>query len=180
MPGGGTRVKNSSEIMRLEKKPRGVADPSEAVATLPERQRLTPGGLGQDGHPMMSEPFILVPRKIEFRYPLKESELARIEELISEIVPQRKTFRTLWSLFAGIAATSVFGLLGFLLATQVQPIVWVVAFVALVTSIILGITFRILDVEEADKVFGSRENALRELSRIRDRFQSPKDPPQDS
>lgn len=169
-----------SEIMRLKKEPSAIATASEAIAALPERPHVPPDGFGQDRNMIMSEPYILASRSIERRLALTESEVAHIEELISRIVPQRKTFQTLWVLWAGIAATSGFSLLGYLAVTNVPVIVWVIGLVAFVTSVILGITFWLLDVEEVDKVSGSKEDALNEIRRLRGLFHAPEDPPHES
>lgn len=173
-------MKNRSEIMRVKEEPSAIAPASETITAFPERTHVASDGIGQDRNMIMSEPFILPERSIERRLALRESELDHLEELICRIVSQRKSFQTQWVLWAGIAATSGFSLLGNLAVTNVPVIVWVIGLVAFVTSLILGITFRFLDVEEADKVSGSKEEVLNEIRRLRSLFHDLEDPPHES
>jgi hypothetical protein len=117
-----------------------------------------------------SESHPLAQRRSEIMYVVKESELKRIESVIGDIKPERKAFRTWWSLLLGIAATSGFSLLGFRLGQNVPEYVWDIGLVAFFVTLILGITFFVLDRGEPDKLLRSKQDALDELRFLRSQF----------
>lgn len=119
-----------------------------------------------------SESFILMKRKEEKLYPFKHSELHRIEQLISKIIPQAKLFRVLWPLMAGIAATSGFTLLAFLTVANVPQALWLTGFVVFILSVVFSFVFLLLDLREPDRIAISVSDALEELHFVRAQFEN--------
>ena len=120
---------------------------------------------------LVSETFPLARRKSEFSYPIKESDLQRIEEQITAIIPQARIFGALWPFAGGIAATAFFSLLGFWSLEHVPPKLWEVGFIVFFVSLVLGIIFWILDFREPNRLARSVEDTVGQLRAIRAQFE---------
>jgi hypothetical protein len=144
----------------------------------PELKKEATDEISRDEYVLVTETFKVAKRKLEVIYPVKESDLHRIEGLIHEIAPQRKIFSILWPLMGGVSATSLFSLLGFLIVDRVPTLFWEIGLVTLAVSVILGFVFLILDLLEPDKVSRSVEDVLKELKLVKSQFEYG-EPPQE-
>ena len=114
----------------------------------------------------------LAKRIKEVSYPIRKSDLDRIEEQVRSIAPQRRVFSSLWPLMGGISATALFSLLGFYTLEKVPPLLWEVGYIVFVASAVLTITFGLLAWREPDRVSGSVGTALKYIESVRSQFET--------
>ena len=160
-------MKRRSDILEL-KKGNSAAEilPASTVIPVAEEVRTSVQDLS---HGALREPDTIAQRKGDLFFQVSEDEFEGLETLISDIRAERKIFGTLWPLLAGLASSSVLNLF----VTRVHTIVWDLSLVLLLTSVVLSITFLILDIAEPKKVSSSKEASLRKLQRIRDKSHKP-------
>ena len=121
----------------------------------------------------ITQDYVIYNVKKECIFPIKETEWNRLKGMIKNIIPHKKIFQIISSILWGVFASSIFSLIGFQTAKDldkwVLPTTWAIFFV----SLILGICLLILDSQQNDIINNSAESVLSEMETIEKTLELP-------
>ena len=106
-------------------------------------------------------------------YPIEESDWNRLKRMIKNIIPHRRIYQVLSSIFFGIFASAIFALIAFKSAKEleswVMPMTWSLFFI----SLILGLALLILDSQQKGIISVSTNTVLDEMKAIEESYDRP-------
>lgn len=96
-------------------------------------------------------------------YPIQESDWNRLKRMIKAIIPHKRIFQILSSISFGIFASSMFALIAFQSATQLDSWVLPTTWSIFSVSLILGIGLLVLDYKQKEIIQVSTTNVIAEM-----------------
>jgi hypothetical protein len=121
----------------------------------------------------LSQEYILYRPLDQAAYPIQVTDWENLKKKIKSIVPHRSIFSTLSSAFFGVFASSIFGLLGFIVATGIPSWILHTGWIIFWLSLALGCSFLYLDSLQRKIIVTSVNEIVEEMEQLEKCFEQP-------
>lgn len=122
-----------------------------------------------------SQDYVIYRVKCEGVYPIRVSDWTRLKRIINGIIPNKRIFQVISSIFFGMFVSALFTLISFSNAKDLDSWVMPTTWVILLVSFIGGAFLLILDKIQKDMITNSTSDVLNEMIEIENGFEKYED-----
>ena len=121
-----------------------------------------------------TQDYVIYSPKKQGVYPVQEMDWNRLKNMIQNIIPERKIYNILYSLFFGIFISSLFSIISLSPLNNLPTWLLPTNFSICISSLVIGISLVIIDMQQKKIIRFNSRYIIDEMKKIEEQFEKDK------